>query len=290
MLDLNTEADRDKLAELIEADIDAYCQLKYKHGFNKRLPASIMGWSCTRKIWYTFRWCGKEAFDGRQLRLFQVGNTAEPRFTEFLKAIGFEVNHVDPATGKQWRIEACNGHYAGMADGMCKAPERYELSEPLVFLNEFKTNGTGAGYNHVREKGLRVAKPDHYAQMSQYGKHFQLKYGIYLIENKNDSDITIEIVPLDWNLGQQLEEKAQRIINSKTPPNRISEQPVYWECKFCTFNSICHDNAPVEKNCRSCRYAEPIADAKWFCSKHFGEIPPDFIKRGCGDHVSINGE
>lgn len=290
MLDLSKKEDRETLAETIEADINQYCEEIYKKGFNRRLPASIMGWNCHRKIWYVFRWCKLEVLDGRTKRLHQVGNTAEPRFTEFLRAIGFEVIPHDPKTNKQWRMVSCNDHYAGMLDGMCKAPARYEISEDLVFLNEFKTSGTGSGFNSVADKGIRLAKPDHYAQMSQYGKHYQLRYGLYLIENKNDSDITIEIVPLDWNLGNQLEDQAQRLISAKYPPNKISENPAYWECKGCHFNGICHEKEPVEKNCRSCRNAIAVEAGEWFCNRHTGIIPKDFIPIGCNDYVSINGE
>lgn len=290
MINLALKEDREKLALIIEADINQYCADKYNDGHRTHLGASIMGEECARKLFYTFRWVKLEVFEGRMQRLFQVGHTAEPRFKSYLEAIGFEVTTIDPHTNKQYRITGCNEHFGGSLDGMCKAPARYELSEDLIFLNEFKTNGTGAGFNGVADKGVRTAKPRHFAQMSLYGYKKNLKYGIYLIENKNDSDITIEIVPLDWNLGEQLEKRAQEIISAKFPPNKISEQPTYYECKFCNFNCICHSGEAVEKNCRSCRNSSPIENGEWFCNRHTGVIPKDFILKGCGDHVSINGE
>ena len=290
MINLAITNDRDKLASQIEADINKYCADTYNEGHRNHLGASIIGNACSRQIWYIFRWVKLEIHEGRIQRLFQVGHEAEPRFITYLKAIGFEVQPFDPTTGKQWRISAVNGHYGGSLDGMCKAPARYDISEDLVFLNEFKTNGTGSGFNSVENKGVMLAKPKHYAQMSVYGWHYKLKYGLYLIENKNDSDITVEIVLLNWNLGQELEKKAADIINAKVPPAKVSENPAFFECKFCHLSGICHYGEKVEKNCRSCRYALPVANGEWECQYYSRIIPKDFIKVGCNDHVSINGE
>ena len=60
-----------------------------------------------------------------------------------------------------------------------------------------------------------------------------------------------------------------------------------FDCKWCDKSDICHKGATVEKNCRSCRNAEPVEDAQWKCSFHGGIIPPDFIKLGCNDWFPI---
>lgn len=288
MIDLSLPADRKTLEAQILSDIDQYCADKYNEGHRNHLGASELGEDCHRKLWYKFRWVKNEIHSGRVQRLFQVGHQSEPRFIDYLRAIGFTVWEKDPSTGKQFRITGVNGHYGGSLDGICNAPERYEISEKLAFLNEFKTNGTGAGFTNVDKKGVQVEKPKHYAQMSQYGKYYQLKYGLYLIENKNDSSLIPKIVPLDWNYGADLETKAAQIINSQVPPFRISENAAFWDCKICHFANICHSDEKVEINCRSCKNASPIANGKWFCSAYINIIPKDFIKVGCSQHVSIN--
>lgn len=281
-LNLSLPTDREKLEQLLADDVDLFCQTYYEQGHRNHLGASEVGDPCWRKLWYGFRWVKLERHSGRMMRLFNVGHSAEPRFVAYLRGIGFEVREFDE-NGKQFRISGANGHYGGSLDGMCKAPARYELSEDLVLLNEFKTNATGKGYADVDALGLAKAKPKHFAQMSQYGFAKGLRYGLYMIENKNDSSITFQIVELDWNLGRQLADKAEQIINSKEPPPRISENPSMFDCKFCTFAGICHRGEAPEKNCRSCRNAVPVEDAQWKCMLHNGVIPPDFIKLGCSD-------
>jgi len=51
-----------------------------------------------------------------------------------------------------------------------------------------------------------------------------------------------------------------------------------------------HLNAPVEINCRSCRYAKPVENKQWYCGlpAHNAIIPDDFIPKGCAAHISIN--
>lgn len=289
MINLSIKADREKLEEQIEDEIDEYCVKLYDDGEHRNhLGASIIGEPCSRQLWYTFRWCKRKTFDGRMLRLFQVGHDAEPRFAKYLEGIGFEVTRIDPATGKQFRMIGCNGHYGGSVDALVKAPARYNLTEDLVFLGEFKTNNTGSGFANVEKLGVSKAKPKHFAQACQYGYKFNLKYCIYLIENKNDSDMTVKIFELDLTYGRALEKKADDIINSPTPPAKISETPSYFECTYCDYKDICHGNEKVEINCRSCKFAQPVADAQFHCHRWQSIIPVDVIKKGCEYHSSIN--
>lgn len=287
MLDLSKQSDREALEELLENDVNTFCETFYEQGHRNHMGASGLGEECWRKLWYDFRWTKEEHFDGRMMRLFNVGHAAEPRFVTYLRGIGFEVREFDE-DGKQFRVSGALGHYGGSLDGICKAPARYQLSEDIIFLNEFKTNGTGSTFDKVEKDGVAKAKPRHFAQMSQYGYKYGIKYGIYLIENKNDSSITFKIVVLDWNLGKQLEKKAEQIIFSKEPPPRISENSSFQNCKWCHQAGICHKGEPVEVNCRSCRHSEPIENAQWKCYRFGMTIPSDFIPKGCEHHVGIS--
>lgn len=285
MINLSLQSDRDKLEELIEADIDEYCSDFYHSSHRKHLGASTLGEACSRKLFYMFRWVKDVKHEGRIQRIFNVGHEAEPRFIQYLKGIGFEF--LEP-TEKQFRISGCNGHYGGSLDGKCIAPGRYQISEPLIFLNEFKTNNTGSGFTNIDKDGLMKAKPKHYAQMCAYGFKEQLKYGLYLIENKNDSSIIIKIVELDWTYGASLERKAEEIIYSKQPPNRISDTPSYFDCRYCDYVGVCHNGEKVEINCRSCKHANPIKNSQWECYYYKSIIPDEWIAKGCSNHSSIN--
>jgi hypothetical protein len=275
MKNLNDPSTRKELEKQISDEINTYCQSYYKSDHRDHLGASELGEECWRKLWYGFRWTKLDKHDGRILRLFNVGHAAEPRFINYLEGIGFEF-YKEPI-----RISGAKGHYGGTLDGMAVSP----YSDQLI-LTEFKTNGTGKGFTDV-ENGLQKAKPKHFAQMSQYGYKAAIKYGLYLIENKNDSDIIVKLVELDWNLGAELEKKAETIIFAKEPPPRISENPTYFNCKYCHQVEICHKGAMPEKNCRSCRHSEPIDNAEWKCNSYNSIIPKDFIRQGCDSWTPI---
>jgi hypothetical protein len=274
---------RKALAEQIKADIDAYCVKEYTGEHRDHLGASTIGQECARKVWYDFRWVNFEIFDGRMLRLFERGKDEEAKFIKLLRGIGCQVWEVDPTTNKQFRIWGVNGHYGGSADSVGILP----YFPDLPMLLEFKTHNTKSFVNLVN-KGLLLSKDQHYKQMCSYGKHYNFRYGLYVAVNKNDDDIYPEIVELDWRLAHDITNHAQDIIEAKTPPPRIAENPSYWLCKFCSKSDICWDNAPVEINCRSCKNAVAVENAEWKCNKYQQIIPHDFIKQGCSAHESIN--
>ena len=287
------------LAEDIKTKIDAYCVKTYDDGHRSHLGASLIGHECPRYLWYVFRWAKAEKFDARMLRLFNRGHREEARFVEWLRGIGWEAS-TSPGDWTQscptesdlpqHRVSAVMGHFGGSLDGMARPTELLHAIEDDAdaFLLEFKTSGTGAGFTASRENGARRAKPKHWAQMCVYGALRKLKYAIYCIICKNDDDLHCEVIELDWNYGNELVGKAHSIIMSQEPPARLAQTPAFHVCKYCHFQGICFRDEPMERNCRTCKFARPVANAEWFCDKHDGTIPKDFLKSGCGDYNAIS--
>lgn len=286
------------VAKRVLEDIDEYCVRTYDGGHRWHLGASLIGDACKRKLWYLFRWTYREQTDGRKQRLFNRGHREEARFTEWLKGIGAQVwTHETPdvyneageivVEGKQYRVSAVMGHFGGSLDGIARLPERYGIDEPVLL--EFKTNGTGAGFNKLGEDGMPVAKPQHFAQTSTYGSDpaYGFRYVLYFNINKNDDSLHVELVKLDHRLGQQMREKAEQIIMSQTPPPRLSDNPTFKDCGYCPAKEICHKGAIPEKNCRSCKAARPVENGEWFCDVHNGVIPREFVPQGCPSYVPI---
>lgn len=250
------------------------------------LGVSVIGNSCSRKLWYIFRWVKLEQHDPRMRRLFNRGHREEPNFVKWLFKMGFFVREIDPATNKQYRMSGVNGHYGGSGDSVLLLPWLRGDNDPRI-LGEFKTHNKKS-FEDLKKNKVKLSKPQHWAQMCGYGKAFNIRYGLYCAINKDDDDIYFEFLELDWNYAHQLEMKAQDIITSQIPPPRLSEQPSYFDCKYCHFQGICHYNEPVEINCRSCKQAQPVDNGEWKCSRFDSIIPKDFIKKGCDQHSSIN--
>lgn len=280
------------LAKRILEEIDEYCVRTYDGGHRSHLGASLIGRECKRYLWYVFRWCLHEKHSGRQQRLFNRGHREEARFIEWLEGIGFKVwfENRDEAPNEkgeypQYRISDVMGHFGGSLDGIAVLPERYGIEEPVLL--EFKTNGTGAGFNKLADDGMPIAKPEHFAQTSTYGKKYNFRYCVYLNINKNDDSLHIEVVKLNHNLGEQMIMKAEQIIMSQTAPARLSDNPTFHKCGYCHMKDVCHKGAVVEVNCRSCAFARPVENAEWFCEVHNGNIPKDFIAKACPSYKAI---
>ena len=280
------------LAKRILEEIDEYCVRAYDGGHRSHLGASLIGRECKRYLWYVFRWCLHEKTTGRQQRLFNRGHREEARFIEWLEGIGFKVwfeNRDEGPNEKgefpQYRISDVMGHFGGSLDGIAILPERYGIEEPVLL--EFKTNGTGAGFNKLADDGMPIAKPEHFAQTSTYGKKYNFRYCVYLNINKNDDSLHIEVVKLNHNLGEQMIMKAEQIIMSQTAPARLSDNPTFHKCGYCHMKEVCHKGAVVEVNCRSCAFARPVENAEWFCEVHNGNIPKDFIAKACPSYKAI---
>lgn len=269
---------REAIAAQIKADVDEFCRVHYDDGFRTHLGASLIGHDCNRFLWYTFRWVMSGQFGGRMQRLFNRGHETEPRFIFWLESIGFKIWAVDEQ-GNQFRVTGVEQHFGGSMDGVTLFPERYRIEGP--FLLEFKTYKDDLFKKLVKAGSVKKEKPQHFAQMSTYGKKNGFKYALYCAINKNDDDLYFEVVELDWKLGEELERRAEHVITAKIPPPRISEDPTNYKCKTCSFWEVCHRGAAYARNCRSCDNAVPVKGAKWFCTKFGAEIPDEVIRVGC---------
>ncbi|NBT33633.1 MAG: oxidoreductase, partial [Rhodobacteraceae bacterium] len=189
------------------------------------MGASIIGHACNRYIWNTWRWVLTPEFQGRILRLFDTGKREEARLLEELRGIGCEVWDTDPATGDQWRVSACNGHFGGSLDGVAKGlPEAPKTAAVL----EFKTHNDKSFMDLCKVK-VQGAKPQHYVQMQVYMGLMQLDRALYMAVNKNTDDVYCEWVHFDKATFDDAINRAQRLIDSPAPPEGISTDPTNWQ-------------------------------------------------------------
>lgn len=270
---------RDALANQVVQRINEYCRVTYDDGHRSHLGASIIGHKCERYLWYTFRWCMPSAFGGRMQRLFNRGHQTEHRFIEWLRGIGITVWDSD-ANGNQFRISGVGGHFGGSCDGVAQLPPEWN-SIPDPILLEFKTYNAKGFAELVKNKSVKATKPQHYAQMCTYGRKMGLKYALYCAINKDNDDIYLEVVELDWSYGGDLERRAEHVITTPNPPPRLHENPTHIDCKFCDFHPVCHSSAAYEKNCRSCKHAQAVDGAQWVCTLAQQIIPKEVIPVGC---------
>lgn len=247
------------------------------------MGASLIGHNCDRYIWLTWRWALKPEFKGRILRLFDTGKREESRLIEELRGIGATVWDVDPDSGDQWRVSACNSHFGGSLDGVAKGLPEAPKSPAVL---EFKTHGEKS-FNELLKKKVQGAKPQHYDQMTVYMGLMDIDRALYMAVNKNTDDVYCEWVHFNKDRYAQLIARAQRLIESTTPPFRMSTDPEFFECKWCSMWRHCHGGMAAEPNCRTCTHSSPVEAGAWRCEKHNKVLDYKAQTQGCDVHLLI---
>ena len=209
---------RKQIADTISLNIDDHCESQQPYK-GRRLGPSSIAKSCSRQIWYKFRWFRQEKIEARILRLFARGHREEPVLVEYLRGVGCQIWDVDPATGKQWAHTDLNGHMRMKLDGLGYLPPQFNYTKPIIY--EFKTSKGGADFN-AYAKHTYQGHPKHgdkyFGQSCLYGKAFDCDLSLVVVVNKDNDELYVELVQLDTAVADMLLRKGEDIALARTPP------------------------------------------------------------------------
>ena len=243
------------------------------------MGASIIGHPCDRWLWLSFRWAVIEKFPGRILRIFQEGHHKEQVMVNYLRSIGVEVR---APKGKQARVDfKC--HVSGSLDGIIErglpgAPKSKHVLECKIHNNK--------SFCRLKREGVEKSHPRHYAQMQSYMHGTGIKRALYMAHNEDTKEIHAERIPYNGKVAEKVIGRAKRIALSDRMPEPVSDDPTWWECKFCPAHEFCYQtNLTKEVNCRTCAHSTPTVDSTWRCEKYEQDVPEDFQQKGCECHV-----
>lgn len=270
---------------------DAYQEDDGNH--RSHLGASVIGGKCQRAIWYGFRWASKKLPRGkkgepklkaasRMMRLWNRGHLEEGRFIAMLLMIDVQVYQQD-ANGKQFRIGAFGGHFSGSGDGILyNVPD---LPAGVPCLGEFKTH-SDKSFAELLDKGVRIAKPEHYVQMNEYMHHFGLLYCLYMAVNKNTEELHAEIVMYDRVCAEKYLDVAKDLVFRMNAPKRIAGgNPGFFQCKhMCDETAVCYEAIKPDVNCRTCMHCFAMPDGTWQCAPQAKTLDKAAQLAGCSNY------
>lgn len=248
------------------------------------LGASVLGDPCARRLWLGFRWVGREQFTGRLLRLFDTGHREEARVLDELRAIGVEVWDRQP-DGRQFGVQGLGGHLRGHLDAVVRGlPEAPRTAH--VF--DVKTVSSKK-FAELQKLGVAKAYPRYHAQGTIYMGLMDLDRAAFLFVVKDTDALHLERFEFNQAEFDRLMARAERIIFAAEPPEGLSRDPAWWECKFCHFHAHCHGTAAPAATCRSCAHVTPerAGDARWSCAHHGRNLSVDQQRNGCDHHRVI---
>lgn len=257
------------------------------------LGASLLGHRCDRYLWLTFRWALNPKHDGKQLRLFGRGDREEPELIKNLEDAGMMVAGVCPATERQWGFQ--DGHVAGSADAIIYGVPGKDPDQP--HLGEFKTHNLKS-FTYLKQKRVRSAKPEHFAQMQVYMHKLGLDAGLYVAVCKDNDDIYVEVIDYDRSYAEKRMVRAQAIVDAEEPPPRLtmdappcvytSKDGTRWPCDFW---ELCHGQAMPERNCRTCAESTPTlgpdGQPVFTCTLNQETLDGLAQRVGCNQQISI---
>lgn len=253
-------------------------QITFPRRRGNTLPMSEIGDNCARRLWFRLHWAAKsEPITLRLKNLFGTGTRAEDFIVADLERIGIKVH------SRQTEMIGFMGHERGFHDGRCNDVPEAPKTEHLL---EIKTHNDKY-FKILLRDGVQKGFPKHYAQCHRYMKAEKLTRTLYIGYNKNTSAYYVERLRYDAGFADDLIRKAQNIITSPEAPLKQFERS-WFECKFCPFIAQCHDNAPMDVNCRTCEYSDLADGGKWICTKYNNEtIPKDAQEVGCELHTPM---
>jgi len=279
-------------SKTVQAILDWHKQVGDSEQARGYLGASIIGAECERYLWYVFRYACKPNFDGRMYRLFETGALEEAKFVKELRAIGCEVHDHDQ-NGEQFEVKAIGGHFSGHMDGCAlgipEAPKTWHVLE-------FKTHNAKS-FKKLEKEGVKASKSQHYSQMMVYMHLTGMQRALYLAKNKDTDELYSERIRHDKTEAEALMERANRVITSSHPPERISGRRDYYLCNWCDAQDVCWGCAdralPVPAlSCRQCCYATPAMDSdngRWICDKHNRGLSDNDQRKTCHDFLVLPG-
>ena len=208
-----------KLTKLIES-------LKHEEDAPRNyIGASSIGSDCLRQIWYEYTGAECSAVPNKLRRTWDIGKHLEGLVLEWIKNAGIEL--------LDYQVKFSD-NILSYFQGSCDA---IMLNQDGIL--EIKTAKDASFKVFVRD-GCRKWNPKYYAQLQAYMGMSGITSAYILVLNKDNSDLFDELVKFDAEFYEKLKEKARLIHEAKSPPPRINGSPMFYFCKMCKFNKVCH--------------------------------------------------
>lgn len=255
------------------------------------LGASAVGDPCERKLWFNFRWVRRTFIEAGGLRRINDGHRGEQVVAALLRAVpGIDLS-TEKEPGVQHSFEDLGGHFRGNCDGLLMGllqdPSTLYVWECKV-VNENKYKKLQKLCMTEEASALKNWDYVYYAQAQIYMHFFKATKHYLTAASPGVRDLTSVVTEYNPQEAQMFVDKAKRVIFANKPPSKLSEDPAWHECKYCTFHNVCHGTQmPEHKSCRTCLHSTPLQTGGWKCELHGKKLELEVQKRGCESHLFV---
>jgi hypothetical protein len=249
------------------------------------------GGQCPRFQWFSWLWAHDGAIPARGLRAIDDGNRGEDVVAARIQAApDTTLLTLDPDTGRQFEVVDAGGHVRGHMDGVIyshpKAPKTPHVWECKV-VNEKKL----AAFRKIKKSDgeketLRNWDFVYWVQAQLYMLYGGYKRHWLTVASAGVRDWDACRTVFKHDEAEYFAERMRSMVeNIDELPERVSDNPAAFACKWCDAKAVCHEAAPVARNCRTCRFSAPVDGPQWLCTKHDFFLSADEQIAGCSDYT-----
>jgi len=203
------------------------------------LGLSACGDKCKRKLWYVHNGFFGKPFEGRLLRLFQLGNLLEDQVVADCRATGFFIRQQQREVVFTQDGVTLKGHIDGIIEGIEESPVTPHLFECKScnrkrfddLLKKIKTLDKWDVY--------RAWSETYYWQVQVYMLGLKLKRAAAFIYCKDTSRLKMVRIKLDRPGTMKKLQTVFEAITSPIEPDRACPRRDYFEAKWCDYYDRC---------------------------------------------------
>lgn len=192
------------------------------------IGASSIGSHCLRQIWYQYKGYKGTNVESRVRRTWAIGSHLEHLIIDWLKKSGLVIE-------TEWLdlVDEELDYFKGHVDSILMKNGKAEA------IIEIKT-AKNSSFNLFDSKGLRIWNKQYFDQIQSYMGMSGIHKAYILVLNKDNSELADECVLFDENVYFEIKQKAKMVASFVEEPSRINDSPLFYLCKMCKFNKICH--------------------------------------------------
>ena len=199
------------------------------------LRASNLGHPCERYLYLLIKhWEDQKPHDVGLQNIFDLGNSLEEHTIKNIKEAGFEV--VTP-TVRSWKVDVKGGIITGREDIRIKDENGELIPVEIKGLSPFEFDKLNSVDDFLKSKKAYIQ--GYPAQLFIYMLKFGKEIGFFALTNKLTGETKFIEVPLDYDYGEKMLSKAERIyaaLEANVAPDACDDVSV---CENCSLAHIC---------------------------------------------------
>lgn len=265
--------------------IDIATMRDFKSERRSYVGASGVGNPCQAYQALCLRGFPSDTPEPKLIRIFAEGHRIETMVVEHLRAAGFKVEAVDPATGRQWKFFSQDGHHICNLDGFITMPGEDRMVLEIKSMNH-------DSFVAFKNQGIAKSHPMYYDQMQDQmalveGSAIPVRKALMVAYCKDNSEFWLEIVSADRPRQGELSQRAVNAIYH-AQAKRATTFEASFTCKECFKRTACwHPEKAVVSHCSQCKFATPTERKEWLCTLR---QPNEIVSEPCSSFETFEVE